>query len=225
MSANWRHYSSGKPQRKEPARKATGDTFLIVVEGKETEPRYLEAVRGRLKRRAAMVVVHHGAHTDPVGIVQEAIKLRDTQKAKAGKGPIEPYDQVWVVFDRENHMHPRRNQVPAAMQLANASCIRVAHSIPSFEFWLLLHFDFTTSSFNDCAAVVKKLKKFIKDYSKAALPLDDLLDRLPIAMKHAAQCHKHWENAQGDRNPSSHVDELLRELNESAQAEVRLFEK
>ena len=223
MSANRGRYSSGKPQRKMPVRPASGDTFLIVVEGKETERRYLEEVRVRLKRKAAMVVVHHGEHTDPGGIVREAIKLKQEQEDKAGKGATTPYDQVWVVFDRENKNHPRRTQVPKAIQLADAKDIRVAHSIPSFEFWLLLHFEFTTAPCNDCEAVVRKLKGHIKNYAKSALPLEDLISRIPTAMKHAAQCHKHWETAAGDCNPSTHVDKLLQELNDSAQADLRLF--
>lgn len=134
-----------------------------------------------------------------------------------------PYDQVWVVFDRENKNHPRRTQFPKATQLADDNDIRVAYSIPSFEFWLLLHFEFTTASCHDCAAVVKKLKGFIKNYSKSALPMEDLLGRIPNAMKHAVQCHSHWATAPGDGYPSTHVDKLLQELNDSAQADLRLF--
>lgn len=223
MSANRGRYSSGKPQRKMPTKAASGDTFLIVVEGKETEPLYLEAVRVRLQRKAAQIKVYHGAHTDPEGIVREAIKLKQEQKEKARKGPTEPYDQVWVVLDRENKNHPRRTQFPKAQQLANDNDIRVAHSIPSFEFWLLLHFEFTTAACHDCAAVLKKLKRFISNYSKSALPLDDLLSRIQIAMKHAAQCHNHWATAPGDGYPSTHVDKLLKELNDSTPADLRLF--
>ncbi len=220
MGANRKRSYAGTPQRPTPTRPATGHTFLIVVEGKATEPAYLDGVKLKLKRKAAAVVVRHGDHTDPVGIVNEAIKLRDGHAANPNK---EPYDQVWVVFDRETQNHPRRKQVPAAQELATANDIRVALSIPSFEFWLLLHFDYSTKSFDDCAAVKKALKKFIKDYEKSDLPLDDLLARVATAMKHATQCHRHWKAADGDRNPSTHMDELLRELNDSARAEERLF--
>ena len=164
--------------------------------------------------------MQHGDHTDPVGIVREAIKLRDSHAAKPD---MEPYDQVWVVFDRETQNHPRRRQVPAARELALANDIGVALSIPSFEFWLLLHFQFTTAPFDGCAAVKKALKNFIKGYEKSDLPLDDLLDRVATAMKHATGCHGHWKTAGGDRNPSTHMDELLHELNNSARADERLF--
>lgn len=220
MGAKRKRSYGGKVQRPEPVRQATGHTFLIVVEGEATEPAYLGEVRSRLKRKAAAVVVQHGNHTDPVGIVCEAIKRRDEQAAKPNS---EPYDQVWVVFDRETQNHPRRTQVPAALELAATNGIRVALSVPSFEFWLLLHFHFTTAAFDDCAAVRKALKKFIKDYEKSDLPLADLFDRIETAMKHAARCHGHWKTAGGVRNPSTHVDELLRALNDSARADVRLF--
>ena len=47
MGAKRKRSYVGKVQRPEPARPATGHTFLIVVEGKATEPAYLEAVKLR----------------------------------------------------------------------------------------------------------------------------------------------------------------------------------
>ena len=150
MGVNRKRSYGGKVQRPEPLRPATGHTFLIVVEGEATEITYLEAVRARLKRKAGAVLVQHGDHTDPVGVVSEAIALRDQRAANRN---VDGYDQVWVVIDREKQNHPRRTQVPAALDLAQANGIRVALSIPSIEFWLLLHFEFTTKSFDGCAAV------------------------------------------------------------------------
>lgn len=117
MGASHRNYKRSI-QRPAAVRQATGHTFLIVVEGKATEPAYLEEVKLRLKRRAAAILVQHGDHTDPVGIVREAMKLRDARAANAN---TEPYDQVWVVFDRETQNHPRRKQVPAALELAEGT--------------------------------------------------------------------------------------------------------
>lgn len=220
MGARRRRSYGGTPQRPGPVHEATGYTFLIVVEGEATEMAYLEAVKTRLERRAAAVIVHHGKHTDPVGVVREAIKLRDQQAAKPFS---EPYDRVWAVIDREKQNDPRRTQTPAALDLARANGVEVALSIPSVEFWLLLHFAFTTKAFDGCVAVKKALRKFIKDYEKSALPLEELLGRVQTAMKHAARCHAHWERVGGDNNPRTYMDRLLRELNDSARAEARLF--
>jgi hypothetical protein len=221
--AKQKRFYARAPERPSPAQPATGHTFLIVVEGESTAPIYFEEVRSRLKRKAAAVLVLHGRHTDPVGIVREAMRLHGAQALQSAQSNKAPYDQVWVVFDRETQNHPRREQVPAALQLAEDNGIQVALSIPSFEFWLLLHFDYTTKAFEGCPAVKKALKKFIEDYEKSNLPLNDLLSRVATAMKHAAKCHAHWNTVEGDRNPSTHVDKLIRALNESARADVRLF--
>ena len=223
MRAKPKRFYARTPQRPAPARPATGHTFLIVVEGAATEPAYFKEIRAKLKRKTAAVFVWHGKHTDPIGIVREAIKLRDAQLEKAEQATTEPYDQVWVVFNRETQNHPRSEQVPAALRLAEDNGVQVALSIPSFEFWLLLHFDYTKTAFHGCPAVKKALKKFIKDYEKADLPLSDLISRVATAMKHAEKCHAHWDAVEGDRNPSTDVDKLLRALNDSARAEVRLF--
>jgi RloB-like protein len=223
MRAKSKRFYARTPRRPAPVHPATGHTFLIVVEGAATEPAYFEGVRLKLERKTAAVIVSHGKHTDPVGIVREAIKLRDAKVSQSTQSATVPYDQVWVVFDRETQNHPRHKQVPTALQLAKDSGVQVALSIPSFEFWLLLHFDYTTKAFDGCPAVKRALKRFIKDYEKSNLPLSDLLSRVATAIKHAARCHAHWETVQGDRNPSTHVDKLLRALNDSARAEVRLF--
>lgn len=193
-----------------------------MVEGEATELRYFAEMRAKLRRKTAAVLVWHGDHTDPEGIVREAIKLRDEQAHRSTKTATEPYDQVWVVMDREKQNDPRREQLSRARELAARSHVRVALSIPSFEFWLLLHFHYTTGAFDGCSAVKKELKKFIKNYHKAELPLDDLLARVATAVKHARQWRAHWDSASGDRNPSTDVDELVKALNESARSDVRL---
>lgn len=224
MARKERRNYGGSPKRREPTRPATGHTFLIVVEGEATETSYLHELRSRLKRKSAAVVVFHGDHTDPEGIVKEAVRLRSGRVEKSKQSAIEPYDQVWVVFDREKQNDPRKKQVPAAVALAQAEGIKVALSIPSFEYWLLLHYEHTTKGFDGCAAVKRALKKHIRDYEKGALPLRDLFDRIGTAITHGKRCRQHWMTAGGDKNPSTDVDLLLHELNDSAPADVRLFD-
>jgi hypothetical protein len=211
------------PRRPTRVRAATGDIFLILVEGEATEIGYFGELRLRLARKAAAVVVWHGDHTDPVGMVREALRLRAERAERAKKGSTEPYNQTWVVVDGERQNDPRRKQLVAAIQLAEAEAIHVALSIPSFEFWLLLHYEFTTRPFDGCSAVAKALKKHIKNYKKTEVPVADLFQRVGVAIKNAARCHAHWKVAGGDRNPSTAVDKLVCELNDSARSDVRLF--
>ncbi len=222
MRAKRKRSYGRKVQRPEAVRPATGETFLIVVEGKATEPAYLGRIRAKLNLKAISVEIVHGNHTDPVGIVKEAIDLRDKQAAKAEKSAVaEPFDRIWVVFDREKQNHPRREQMPKALQLAASHGIEVALSIPTFEFWLLLHYDFTTKSFDGCDAVKKALKKFIKQYEKGDLPLNELVLKVADAITHAGKCRKHWKDVGGDKNPSTDVDLLILAMNDAAHASCR----
>lgn len=223
MGANRQRAYGGKPQRPEPRQPATGETFLIVVEGRATEPAYLTRIRAKLSLKATTVRIAHGNHTDPIGIVREAITMRKEQTEIAGKSPVaEPYDRTWVVFDRETQNHPRREQMPKALQLAEANGIEVALSIPTFEFWLLLHYEFTTKAFDGCEAAKKALKKFIKQYEKGDLPLEELVLKVGNAIKHAQKCRKHWKDAGGDKNPSTDVDLLINALNDAAHEDCRI---
>jgi hypothetical protein len=143
------------------ATQASGKSILAVVEGKQTERIYLEALREQLQLSAARVEILHASVTDPVNMVREAIRLRDEQVELTKKAITVPYDEVWVVFDSERQDHPRREQIPGAIELARQKGISIALSTPSFEYWLLLHYTFTTAAFSDCDDVIAALRKYI----------------------------------------------------------------
>ncbi|MBW1612737.1 MAG: RloB domain-containing protein [Deltaproteobacteria bacterium] len=45
--------------------------------------------------------------------------------------------------------------------------VLICESMPSIEYWFLLHFRYTTMEFSDCKEVLVELKKHINDYSKS----------------------------------------------------------
>ena len=211
----------GRPKEQS---KGSGKSILAVVEGKETERIYLLGVRDALQLSAVRVQVLHAEVTDPVNIVREAIRLRDEQAERAKQTEtVVAFDEVWAVFDREEQNHPRREQMPAAKLLAQQKGIEVAVSIPSFEFWFLLHYRYTTSPFADGDAVIAALKKFLPDYKKETPPMRTLLDRIETAVEHSKRCRKHWGKCGGDCNPCSDIDRLIVSLNASAGPVFRLF--
>lgn len=65
----------------------------------------------------------------------------------------------------------------------------IIETMPCFEFWLLLHYDFVTKPFNCCDDVVRELKKHWPDYvknSKCARQIyDKLQDSLDAAIERA----------------------------------------
>lgn len=64
----------------------------------------------------------------------------------------------WALFDRDSEDH-REEQIPAAMRLAKRHGIEVGYSHPSFELWLLLHFQqFTSQEGGSDKRVKEKLR-------------------------------------------------------------------
>ena len=204
-------YRRGKPQFP-----SSGKAFLIVTEGKKTEPNYLKALRVRLQLNATDVEIVHPEGTDPITLTKRAIELRDARKRSAKKGLEVAYDEVWVVFDLERTHDERRKLAKRATTIKEAVGIQFAVSDPCFEFWLLLHEESTTSPFADCQQVILRLAKHWPTYAKGTLPPAAFLEKLPVALTNAERCRKHHEDSGGDGNPSTQVDLLVRSLNAAA---------
>jgi len=191
----------------------SGNAFLIVTEGEKTEPNYLSTLRDRLHLSAAEVEVVHPEGTDPITLVRRAIELRNIRKREAKRGPLIEYDEVWVVYDLEKIHDERRGLDKKARNLSGASDIRFAVSDPCFEFWLLLHEEFTTRPFPDCADVVRQLKKSLTGYSKGQALLGDFIEKTPTAVIRSERCREHHRTSGDDGNPSTNMDLLIRVLN------------
>jgi hypothetical protein len=203
--------------RRSPPRTApSGKAFLIVTEGEKTEPNYFAALRSRLNLRAADVEIVHPPGTDPVTLTKKAIELRDERKEQSEKSFVVEYDEVWVLFDLEKFHDGRRAHAKTAMKLKEAKGIRFAFSDPCFEYWLLLHEEFTTALMPDASHAIKRLKKHWHNYTKGCSPSEEFLEKIPVAVTRAARCRKHHQTSGGDGNPSTHVDMLVRQLNLAA---------
>jgi hypothetical protein len=193
-------------------------TFLIVTEGKKTEPSYFDALKRRLLLSNVEVRVHHPEATDPKSLTDEAIRLDKQRRREAKQDHGVAYDEVWVVYDLEKPHDERRRLHRGQQSRQNAHGISVAVSDPSFEFWLLLHFEFTTRPFSDCQAVIRRLKKHLPEYEKTWMVSADLLERTTEAIKYAGKCRQHHQACNGSGNPSTDVDLLVQNLNAVAAA-------
>jgi len=209
-------YRRGKPRFP-----SSGKSFLILTEGEKTEPNYLKALRDRLHLNATEVEILHPEGTDPITLTRKAIKLREARKKSAKKGFAIAYDEVWVVFDLEKPHDQRRKLAVQAMGMKEATGIRFAISDPAFEFWLLLHEEYTTSPFADCDAIITRLEKHWADYSKGKTPSKGFLEKMPVAVQRAQQCRQHHEACAGEGNPSTKVDLLAKTLNSATRPHLQ----
>ena len=203
----------GSYRRGVPRFLPSGHAFLIVTEGLKTEPNYLKALCNCLRLAPADVDIDHPEGTDPITLTRRAINLRDARKIDAKKGFLIPYDEVWVVFDLEKPHDERRKLAKEAMALKEAKGLYFAISDPCFEFWLLLHEKLTTHLFLDSNEVEKEFRGFWKDYTKSWSPPIKFIEKLPVAVKNAEYCRNYHKSSDGDGNPSTGVDKLVRSLN------------
>lgn len=101
--------------------------FLIVCEGKNTEPDYFYCFRQYFRVTAAEIIAIGGAG-ETIRVVERAKKEREKSH----------FDQVWVVFDKDDFP---ATHFEKAIHMAEKSEIYPAYSNQSFEYWLLLHFE------------------------------------------------------------------------------------
>jgi hypothetical protein len=236
--------------RAELTEAATGDRFLILVEGSETEKRYLEDLCGKLNFSAYSVVIL-SPDTDPVNLVEKAVELKEKEEKLERNMMTVAYNQVWAVCDREWKYHQTRERLQQACALAEKHGVLMAISIPSFEYWLLLHFYCGKTALADCAAAEEELnlihnERKLPAYTKAAYPLEVYVapECVERACKYAHSIRRHhhevdplrparywaWEyvvrSGKGDSaegNPSTDVDQLVRQLNLSANPRFRFI--
>jgi hypothetical protein len=140
---------------------------LIVGEGKETEWNYFNGLRLQLHkdgrtRKKLSIRVKRGKGGSRQQIAQFAVDCKNNSDAE--------YDHVWCVMDVESLQE--LDEVRGALQMLHANSISPALSNPSFEVWLLAHFEKTGTVFLNCDAVVARLNghwrgQFTADYDKA----------------------------------------------------------
>ena len=200
---------------KEPKRR-----FTLFCEGKNTEPAYFSALKRTWTGALIAVETRPGVGV-PMTIARAAVEYAKseglTKTSRRKKSSFEKKDEVWAVFDRDEH--PNFKQ---AVRLCQANNVGVARSNPCFELWLILH-ERDYDQPNHHHAVQKELKKLRPEYDNRKRKIPDCYD-LVTRVKSAEERGKVLVNrrkAEEDPfgNPSTTVGILTRAIriaNESA---------
>ena len=144
--------------RRRPPKRRPKSCFRIFCEGKKTEPGYFAVVRSVFSN-ALIAVEIVGVVGVPETIAREAIEA--IRAAKRDLQSFELGDEVWAVFDRDDH--PKFKD---AVTLCENKKVRVGRSDPCFELWLILHLeDFDKP--DDRHQVQAHLRKICPDYDGA----------------------------------------------------------
>lgn len=197
------------------ARRASYARILIVTEGSKTEPLYLEDIRTAYQLHSANVEVQPGLlGTAPIQVVRYAQQLFEEGDLHKGIRP-KSFDQVCTVFDRDDH-DSYFNALNIAQSLdgklrnddKQPVKFKAIASVPSFELWLLLHYeDIQASIHRD--EVMERLKQHIPGYEKGAGgAFSTTRDRLEAAMQRAQALAEKF-NAYTDPEPFTALHELV----------------
>jgi len=187
--------------------------FLIVCEGKKTEPNYFN----KFKRKSGNIIVEidcEGKGYNTVKVVEEAIRIRN-------KNP-KAYNRVWAVFDKDSFPAKDFN---SAIKKAKANDIGCAWSNEAFELWYLLHFQYRNTGMERKeyqTAIEDEINKNWKNkrkpfkYAKNATDTYDILQKYgnqKQAIEWAQQLTLQYTNERfATHNPRTQVYKLVKQL-------------
>ncbi|MDO1510407.1 MULTISPECIES: RloB family protein [unclassified Neisseria] len=188
--------------------------ILIVCEGGKTEPNYFIGLRNHYRLSTANIeIAGDECGSDPKSVVKHA-KKRFREENKAGN----PFDEVYCVFDKD--CHPNYQEAINDIQnFRPENTFFSITSVPCFEYWLLLHFTYTTkpylkptSSDSSSAELIKQLKQYLPEYEKGKINVfNELQKNLDTAIANSKKSLEAAENQQID-NPSTKVHILVEKL-------------
>lgn len=192
------------PPRRSVAKRPPRRELLVFTEGAVTEEMYIRHWHRRF--RDSVNVETHEFHGTPAALVRHAAETKATNEREERRHRGRAHDQVWCVFDIDDHPLLRE-----AIDLATDHGISLAISNPCIELWFLLHFTDQTAYITSQQAQAKA-KRYVgggKGLDGAALNL--LTASFPLAKQRAIRLEqKHdGDGTRAPGNPSSSVWQII----------------
>lgn len=201
------------PKKRRVNKRKPKKRILILCEGGETEPNYFNGLKRDKSQRnrlaALRIEVYDSDKSTGRELVIEAKHLKTTARQEKN-----PYDAVWVVLDKDGY-----TKHPQTFDQARANNINIAFSSISFEFWILLHYAYTTKHFSKADDLIQYLKsRYMAGYDKTDDNYSKLKDRTLDAIQNAERAREYFEFdlKRGKKiyelNPYTDVDILVDKL-------------
>lgn len=205
-----------------PAPRAKGQRekqlrYLIVCEGRCSEPNYFRALSTEIKSDTVAVELEGDA-----GCTSRVVERAERLVKKREREGVAPYNRVWVVFDYDDRKDFREAIERAKAKSNGFGC---AWSNESFELWYLLHFQDLESAITRqqyCEKLETWIRKKCGDsdfkYQKENEGLYQILKEYGSeadAVRRAEKLRKQHSAKEGNYNkwnPCTCVDLLVREL-------------
>lgn len=193
-------------------RRAQYAKVLIVCEGGKTEPNYFNELRNHYRLEATNVVISGDCGSDPMSVYEAAKEQYATHR-----GAGDAFDRVYCVFDQDIHAGYQQ-ALDAIARVRPGGTWQAITSVPCFEYWILLHFNYTTQPFraagrySGCEQVIRELQNYLPNYSKGQEGMfEQLRGQLDFAIANAQRALLHARASRTD-NPTTLVHELAEAL-------------
>ena len=155
--------------------------IIIGCEGKnKTEKTYFK----NFNSRKCIIKFSKGNSTDPVGIVKDLLKFIDTEIER------EENDKYYAIFDTDVSKG-LQNQINEAKKLAKKNGVEIITSTPTFEFWYILHFLYTTKVYSSSENVIEDLINEVKQYEKNMNLYPIIKENTKFAIENAKKVEKY----------------------------------
>ncbi|MBS0419483.1 MAG: RloB domain-containing protein [Proteobacteria bacterium] len=181
--------------------------LLIVCEGRETEPNYLNGLCDAKRiNRANVSIVVGDSETDALALVRKARRRFEIDR---------DFDRVFVVCDCESEdLSPALALVAKPLKHITGRQVTIDLIVtrPCFEFWLLLHFEYVARLLPTAGSAIDLLRRHVTDYQKADRDVFRKVEAgLDRAMIHAARLKADIAEV-GVRSPDTDMTVLIEAL-------------
>lgn len=199
---------SAKQLARKKESRSSYERALIVCEGSKTEPNYFCELVNSLELNTANVEVDGNCGSSPISIFNYAQK-RYVEEKRTGDG----FDRVFCVFDKDSH-ESYEEALRLHSDMKPKGVFKAIVSVPCFEYWLLLHYVFTTKPFEAdrngsiCASLISELKKYLHDYEKG----DENIYSVLSGQTDQAIAYSKRALTQSDENDTDNPSTIIHEL-------------
>lgn len=202
------------PKKRPRNKRKPNKRILILCEGAKTEPNYFKSLKKDKSCRNKLAALRIEIYDSDKNTGRELVQVAKDFK-KLAQSERNPYDAIWIVLDKDGY-----TKHPHTFDQAYVNEIDIAFSSISFEFWFLLHFEYTTRPFQKADDVIEHLtkKNYLPSYSKNTCYYSILENLTSKAIKRAKRIRSFWkvETDEGrkiyDLNPYVDVDVLVEKL-------------
>lgn len=182
--------------------------IALGCEGKnKTETTYFK----NFSTRDCIIKFSSGTHTDPVGMANDLVDFIRKEDIKNEYG-----DKIYLLIDTDINQN-KQNQISEAKSICEKYDIELITSTPTFEYWYILHYGYTTKSYQSSKQVKNEMKSKIENYTESMNVYPIIKENTNNACNNAKSIEKyHLENGQvidcENANPHTSAYRVIEEI-------------